>query len=262
MTSVHRLIDTIARVRGMPQATVDSYTRPLRKGGVLPETRRGGAATPATPLDAAHILLAVMRGSPAAAVENAKEAGGLALTCDPITAEMERDTRAFLGWAEGLSLAEAIGWLIEQYRDGKASRYIAGEESSGAVVSITLDKYWADCSLKLKPSSELGSIFVGDFARFLSSKCEGTDAGERARSTLLDGEHLKNSLEFNFRSPLLFEASQAFGVDVPKHRDAHRRFREEKARINQFDIYGSETVTNRTLAALGEAFRGKEGLND
>src|SRR4051812_19253919 len=81
MASVHRFNEALAAVRGVPSATVEAYSRVLRRKGVLPKTRRGGGAA-FTPKMAGYMLAAVLRGSPTAAAENAREVGDLIVHAD------------------------------------------------------------------------------------------------------------------------------------------------------------------------------------
>lgn len=252
MITVNRITDTLSKARGMPIATIEMHTRVLRKEGVLPETRRGGGATPATTIDAAHILLALMRGSPGAAAENARESGSLVVQFEDLLAPVDERLFAFLGWPQGFTLAQAIAWFIEKFRDGETRKYMA----DGDWLKVTIDRYWHLAQIEFMPSAELTAEYIEGWRDL--AKMYNEDNAERERYMLSDGK-LRKPIELQFRSPFLYEAKQAYQSDPARAAEAHRRFREAKELSLKADRWGSEWVTTRTIAPLGALFRSGGG---
>lgn len=245
MASVHGFNEALAAVRGMPPATVEAYSRVLRGKGVLPKTRRGGGASgPAfTTTMAGYMLAAVMRGSPTAAADNAREVGDLVLhnvdgsTFDPM---VDRPRKA-LGWSDGITFAQAIGWLIDRHVDGTVAEFVS--EAKG--IEVKVDRYWTKASLRWHPSGHVFDEYVAGWLEALEIEPPRHANGE-----------LHRPMEIGFHSPLLHEMKISYGAgDTTRNRAADRKFRKLKIAREQFDVWGTESVTQRTLIAIAEVFK-------
>lgn len=240
MATVHRFNAALAAVRGMPLATVEAYSRVLRRERVLPKTRRGGGGPPLTTTMAGYMLAAVMRGSPTSAADNAREVGDLVLhsvdqsTFDPM---VDRPRKA-LGWPDDIAFAQAIGWLIDRHVDGTVAEFVAGG------IEIKVDRYWTMAWLRWQPCGPVLDEYVAGWLDAL--KMEPPRNG--------DGS-LVHPMEIGFHTPLLHEAKISYGVNKVRNREAHRKYHELRERANKFDRQGTESITQRTLIAIAEVFK-------
>lgn len=256
MASVHSFNEALAKVRGVPRATIEAYSRVLRKEGFLPETKRGGGGPPLTTTMAGYMLAAVLHGLPTAAADSAREVGDL-IVHDPIgnpggvvNGEARSDPildcqLAMFGWPADMSLARAIGWLIDRYVDGSIAKFI--DDTKG--IRIEVDRYWVTAKLSLHPAQHLVDGYV-DAWRVAFKGIEHPPLPERNP----DGS-LRRLMEIDFHTPLLHEAKISYGVDNARNREAHRKYRELRERAGKFDVWGSESVTQRTLIAIAEVFK-------
>ena len=256
MASVHKFNEALAKVRGAPLGTVEAHSRVLRQKGVLPETKRGGAAEPLTPIMAGYMLAAIMRGSPAAAADNAREVGDLVVhdsignPSGVLKGEARRDPIldrqvAMFGWTDDMSFARMIGWLIERHVDGTIDNFI--DTTKG--YRIEVDRYWTTARLYCHPALPLIDRYV-DAWREAFKGLEHPPLPERT----FNGD-LQRPMEIGFHTPLLHEAKISYGVDKARNREAHRKFRELRDQASKFDVSGSESVTHRTLLAIAEVFK-------
>jgi hypothetical protein len=252
MTSVNKINQAIAAARGMPLGTVEAYSRGLRQAGVLPETRRGGGATPLDTSHAGYMLAAVMRGSPLNAGENGREVGNLVAhsTAGAIMEPLLQRQLTALGWTDGITFAEAIGWFLKQILDGTIFQYV--REDSG--VEVRIDRYWPSASFHWFPTNPVvEQVMEGWAASF--ADLETVPKLDRRP----DGG-LHNRMDMIFSSPFLHEAKIAYGVDATRNREAHQAFRKMKKAKSRFDVYGTESVTQQTLVALADAFRSSDAI--
>lgn len=256
MASVHKFNEALANVRGVPLGTIEAYSRVLRREGVLPETKRGGAASPLTSIMAGYMLGAVMRGSPIAAADNAREVGDLIVhdsignPSGVLAGEVRTDPildsqLAMFGWADDMSFARAIGWLIDRHVDGTIDKFI--DTTKG--YKIEIDRYWTTARLYCQPALPLVDQYI-DAWRVAFKGLEHPPLPERN----VNGE-LHRPMEIGFHTPLLHEAKISYGVDKARNREAHRKYRELRERAGKFDVWGSESVTQRTLIAIAEVFK-------
>jgi hypothetical protein len=242
MASVHSFNEALAKVRGVPRATIEAYSRVLRREGLLPDTKRGSGATPLTTTMVGYMLAAVMRGSPIAAAENAREVGDLVIhsvdgsTFDPM---VDRPRNA-LGWSDGITFAQAIGWLIDRHIDGTIKDFVS---CRGMGIELKVDRYWTMAWLRWEPCGQLLTEYVAGWTEAL--KIEPPRLGDGLRSPM----------EIGFHTPLLHETKISYGVDKARNREAHRKFNEMKERASKFDVRGTESVTQRTLTAIAEVFK-------
>ena len=148
-----------------------AYSRVLRRAGVLPPTKRGVGATPLSPVDVGYMLAAVMRGSPVAAAENAREIGDLIIT-DRVAfmAPILERRCAVLGWPASVTFAQVIGWLIERYRDGTIGEYAADPWDDGGHREITIEvaRYFPHAAITWIPNNELAAAYVAGYNEVLS----------------------------------------------------------------------------------------------
>lgn len=256
MASVHSFNEALAKVRGVPRATVEAYSRVLRREGLLPETKRGGGATPLTTVMAAYMLAAVMRGSPIAAAENAREVGDL-IVHDPIGNPggiVGGDTRAdpildcqlaMFGWSADMSFARAVGWLIDRYVDGSIANFI--DDTKG--VRVEVDRYWVTAKLSLYPASHLVDGYVEAW-RAAFKGLEHPPLPDRK----LDGS-LMGPMEITFHSPLRYEMKVNYKVDAARNRKASQQYMKLRDEAGKFDVWGKESITQRTLIAIAEVFK-------
>ena len=246
--SVNRLNAVLAEVRGAPVATIEMYSRSLRKAGVLPETRRGGGGDPVTTKHAAYMLLSIMQGSPTAAAENARETGDLNVNWrggleEPIVAAKI----GHLGWDDGITLAEAVAWLIDRHVDGTIEQYTSPHDRG---IKVTVDRYWTTATLTWQPAADLARVW--------------SDASKKALSAdivqLGPNDLTRDRMEIGFHTPLLYQVKQSFAAgDKQANREAHDAFQALKKERSRFDLWGSETVTSRTLEAIAALFRAASG---
>lgn len=227
MASVHSFNEALAKIRGVSRANIESYSLALRRAGLLPESKRGGGATPLTTVQAGYMLASVMRGSPVAAVKNAREVGDLIVrgTSGGFDQVTKRVLHA-LDWPADMSFAPAIGWLIDRHVDGSINSYI-----EGAYIKVEIDRYWTMASIRWEPTRHI----IDEFA-------EGWFEGARERLQLTPSGKLPFPFEINFHTPLL-------------HGKAHREYLELKKSREKFDVWGNESVTQRTLIAIAEVFK-------
>ena len=270
MASVHRINEALAAIRGAPLATIESYTRVLRTEGVLPRTKRGSGATRITSTHAALILLAVMRGSPTAAAKNARDVGGLILFDGGATYEQLHDRiRAALGWADDTTLAQAIAWLIDRFGDGTISEYVQ-EGEAGHGVTVRVDRYWTRSWLHWVPAKKVSDQWIQGFRESVPSDSPFRDAVALGLTTGvgdippwpsnerrdLEHELQLRGMELIFFSPLLYELKASYHAgDHERNRKATRQYSESAEQVKRSDLIGSESVTQRTLIALSEAFK-------
>ena len=246
--SVNRLNHLFADLRGAPMPTIEMYSRGLRKGGVLPETKRGSGGSGASTIHAAMMLCAIMRGSPVNATASAMEVGGLApesgggALMDPIlNAVLEA-----VGWEETTTFAEAIGALIEHHARDTVDSIIADPAS----LWIEVDRYWTTAALTWKPSPSVAAEMVAAYTTVF-----GRDAATRMLDIGFDGA-IHQPLRIPFHHPALLAAKIAYrDGDKEANRAAHAVFGASKALASECDVWGTEKVSHRTIAALGEAYR-------
>jgi len=248
MTTVNRLNTAISAVRGMPHATSEAYSRDLRRAGIFPETSRGGpkSAPRITTTMAGYMLAALLRGSPTAAAENAREVGDL-IVHDPIgnvagilRGEDRADPildcqRAMFGWPADMSFARAVGWLIDRYVDGSIANFI--DDAKGIMVEV--DRYWVMAKLFVHPAAHL------------------VDGNKSAWQTALGVSDVPAPLpmEIMFHSPLRYEMKVNYKVNPDLNRAAHQTYSRLRDEASKFDRLGTESVTQRTLIAIAEVFK-------
>ena len=253
MASVHAINQALSELRGVPAATIEAYSRVLRQEGVLPATRRGGGV-PLTTEMVGYMLAAVLRGSPTAAADNAIEVGELIVHSDGF-AILEPVLQAQLkmfGWAEDMSFARMIGWLIDRHVDGTIGQFL--NEATG--YKIEVDRYWTTARLYCQPALPLVDQYV-DAWRIAYKDLKRPPLPERNAN----GE-LRRLMEIGFHTPLLHEAKISYGVDSARNSEAHRKYRELRARVGKLDAWGSESVTQRTLIAIADRFRGSRSTKE
>jgi hypothetical protein len=257
MASVHSFNEALAQVRGVPRATIEAYSRVLRRDGLLPKTKRGGGATPATTVMAGYMLAAVMRGSPTAAAENAREVGDL-IVHDPIgnpssvlgdkgpaTDPILDRQLAMFGWSNDMSFARVIGWLLDRYVDGTIGQFI--EEAKG--IKISVDRYWTMAHVWLHPAIPLVPQYIEGYRE--AFKTIEHPPLPRRRS---DGS-LDNPMPITFHTPLRYEMKMSYGVNKKRNRDAGLKYHRLREEAGKFDKDGVETVTHKTLIAIAEVFK-------
>lgn len=265
MASVHGFNEALATVRGVPFATIEAYSRVLRREGVLPETRRGGGGGPFTTTMAGYMLAAVLRGSPTAAADNAREVGDLIVhdsignpngtlkgdaRRDPI---LDRQLKA-LGWPEDMTFARAIGWLIDRYVDGTIKEFVRQPTENEAAIGMRLlgvkiDRYWTAASLSWEPTPAIIKEYLAGY-----QEAFGADSPAIPWCSP-DGSRLQHPMVISFHSPLRYEMKASYGVDKERNRDASRKFSALRKERSKFDLSGSESVTDRTLIAIAEVFK-------
>lgn len=264
MASVHGFNEALAIVRGAPFATIEAYSRVLRREGLLPETRRGGGG-PFTTTMAGYMLAAVLRGSPTAATDNAREVGDLIVhdiignpsgilkagaRRDPI---LERQLKA-LGWPEDMTFARAIGWLIDRYVDGTIKEFVRQPTENEAAIGMRLlnvrvDRYWTEASLSWEPTPAI-------IAEYLAGYREAFGADSPAIPWCSpDGSRLQHPMMISFRSPLCHKMKVSYDVDKKRTREAGLKLSALRKERSKFDLSGSEGVTDRTLIAIAEVFK-------
>lgn len=256
MASVHGFNQALAKVRGTPPATIEAYSRALRSEGVLPKTRRGGGGPPLTTTMAGYMLAAVMRGSPTAAAENAREVGDLIVhdsignpsavlagqgPSDPIL-----DCQiAMFGWPADMSFAGMVGWLVDRHLDGTINAFV--DTTKG--YKIEVDRYWTTAHLHCQPALSLVEQYLAAWRKAFSN-LEKPPLPDRN----FDGS-LVRPMPIGFHTPLLHEAKINYGVDKARNREAHRKYQQLRKRSEHHDLWGSETVTQRTILAIAEVFK-------
>jgi len=251
MASVHGFNQALAKVRGVPPATIEAYSRGLRRDGVLPETRRGGGGT-FTSVMAGYMLAAVLRGSPTAAAENAREVGDLVIYDGGVTflKPLHDATLGMFGWADDLTFAQMVGWLIDRHVDGTIEQFINIEKG----YLIEVDRYWTKAWLKCHPAAPLLDTYLDGWRKFFAAAGSAEDQIERSLPERNPDGSLRRPMEVVFHTPLLHEVKVNYGVDRERTRNAWRQFHELKD-DRQGDRYGSESVTQRTLTAIAEVFK-------
>ncbi len=245
MTTVHNVNEALARLRGLPVSTVEAHSRVLRKDGILPETRRGGAATRLQPIHSAYILFSLMRGSPKAASENAREVGGLIVNDVEFEPVLQKQLST-LGWSRSITFAEATAWVIQRIMDNTADEFIDPEHS----IKLTVDRYWSSASISWLPSLALTEAYVAGWAEVLK-QAEPVFPQRR-----LDGR-LVDPMIIHFSHPLIYQRYESYerGDSAANH-EAVTKHMERKKQAEKFDRWGSEWVTRPTLEALAGLFRG------
>ena len=252
MTSVHAINLALATIRGVPRATIDAYSRVLRREGVLPPTKRGVGATPLSPVHVGYILAAVMRGSPVAAAENAREIGDLIIT-EQVTfmAPILERRCAVLGWSTNITFAQAIGWLIDRYRDGTIGEYAAHPLGDGMIPSLTIEvnRYLPLAAMNWVPNKALDAAYV---------------AACKEAIPIPPPEHrgrLRYVLPFEFDHPDWYEVKTSYASgDDARNSAALDSIRARAEQTRRLDRTATETVTERTLIALSGAFK-RSGAN-
>lgn len=246
MASIHNVTEALAKVRGMPVATVEAYARVMRKEGVLPESKRGGGATPATPEQAALVIAAVMRGSPSGAAENARQIGQLVPSDLGKSFEGILQTQLrVLDWHDGITFAQAVGWFIERFADGTIAKF--AEINSSKPLTIRVDRYRPFAEISWHPPR----WFVHEYIEAWKTAVEGF-AGPPVR---MDGT-LSDAMSIRFASPLLHEVKLAYERgDTATNRDANNRYSILMQPFAGLDLWGSEHITARTVGALARLFR-------
>jgi hypothetical protein len=246
MASVHGFNEALAEVRGVPFATIEAYSRALRREGVLPQTKRGGGG-PFTSVMAGYLLAGVLRGSPTAAADNAREVGNLIVHSDGgalLEPVLQAQLKMF-GWADDMSFACMVGWLIDRHLDGTIDKFI--DTSKG--YRIEVDRYWTTARLYCHPAPPLIAQYV-DARREAFKDVEPPPLPEQA----LNGA-LARPMEIGFHTPLLHEMKINYDVNQARASKATRKFFELRKCAGKFDLWGSESVTQRTLIAIAEVFK-------
>lgn len=246
MVSVNKLNILFSELRGAPVTTVETYSRTLRKEGVLPETRRGGGASEISPEHAALMLLSIMRGSPTAAASNARELGSLVIHDGGGLMEAIHSAHlAALGWEDGITLAQAIAWLIDQAAADTMSQFARDDH-----LTVEVDRYWTTAKISWNPTKAMTDIL-------LPAHVEAWGDRETAIRMLDIGldDIGRRTLSLEFHSPLLYAARVSYGVDKEANRTAHQLFRASKAVMEDLDVWGTEKVTQRTIGAIAQLFR-------
>jgi len=255
MASVHGFNEALAAVRGVPFATIEAYSRVLRREGVLPETKRGGGG-PFTSKMAGYMLAAVLRGSPTAAADNARAVGDLIVhdtignpsgvlngegRADPIL-----DSQlAMFAWPADMSFAGMVGWLIDRHVDDTLDKFI--DASKG--YKIEIDRYWTIAGLHCQPSLPLIDPYIEAW-RVAFNGLEHPPLPERNP----DGS-LRRPMEIAFHSPLRYEMKVSYKVDPERNRKAGKQYMRLREEAGKFDVWGTESVTQRTLIAIAEVFK-------
>jgi len=256
MASVHKFNEALAKVRGLPLGTVEAHSRVLRREGVLPETKRGGAAEPLTSTMAGYMLAAVLRGSPTAAADNAREVGNLIVhdTIGNPSGVLNGDGRAdpildsqlaMFGWPADMSFAGMVGWLIDRHVDGTLDKFI--DTSKG--YKIEIDRYWTIAALHCQPALPLVEKYVAAWREALKT-LERPPLPDR----MADGS-LVRPMEVAFHSPLRYEMKVSYKVDPERNRKAGKQYMRLREEAGKFDVWGTESVTQRTLIAIAEVFK-------
>jgi hypothetical protein len=246
MVSVNRINETLAGLRGMPIANVEAHTRVLRREGVLPETKRGGGATPLCSEDAANILVSLMRGSPSAAAESARQVGQLIVRDDGGSFEgvLQAQLHA-LGWQEGTTFAQGIGWFIDRFADSTLAKFAEVNQKKPLIIKV--DKYKPFAEISWHPPRWIAREYVEAWKKAVA----GFDGPPmRTDGTLMD------AMSIRFASPLLHQARLSYERgDSAGNREARKRYSDLMEPFSGLDVWGSEHVTARTIGALARLFR-------
>jgi hypothetical protein len=155
------------------------------------------------------------------------------------------------GWADDMSFARVIGWLIDRHVDGTIDKFI--DTAKG--YRIEVDRYWTTARLYCQPALPLVDQYI-DAWRTAFKGLEHPPLPDRMFDAPNGGPgSLVRPMEIGFHTPLLHEAKISYGVDKARNREAHRKYRELRERAGKFDVWGSESVTQRTLIAIAEVFK-------
>jgi hypothetical protein len=255
--SFHRLHEAIATVRGVSPANIEAYSRVLRKAGILPETGRGSAATPPTTLHAAYMLAAILRGSPTAAADNAKEVGGLIINrvdglTEPSIVPAYHALRESLGWPEDMTFAGAVAWLLDRLIDDSLATYIETGIYKG--ITLTADRYWTEATIAFHPTAKIVKRYI-EGARESEFSAAYFDPDGRIHAGLVRADGTLNEpLKVGFHSPLLHEMKLSYKDGTDRNQKAHKAFMALK-QSRSYDIHGTESSTLRTLIAVSEVFK-------
>jgi len=251
MTSVNKFNKAISKVRGIPVATVDSYSRRLRDNGIFPSTSRGRGASSVTPEHVAMGLFSIMRGSPIKAADNAIEVGELkphsegGNISDPILGAQ----LATIGWTKDTTLAEAIADIITRVAKGKTNELFGlqlGGQPSGFTLKI--DKYWTQASLKWYPTLEIIEAWEN------GAKALSEDIRYAFKPDRLGNGYLSRAMEIKFHSPLFRDLEVTYGTDAEGNREAGRKLQILREKASKYDLYGNESITLLTIETLAKLF--------
>ena len=246
MTSVNKINEVISTLRGEPASTIESYSRVLRREGLLPETRRGGGATPIGSFHMATMLMAVMRGSPTRAAENAREVGELIVhDGGGLQAPILASQLAVMGWQENTSFAEAVASFIDRYADGTINDFTGGQP-----IEIKVQRYWPSASISWVPTGVMLEALVRSH-----TEVYGADAAARVLVLGVDGKAY-HRMKISFESPLRYEQIVSYrDGDNERNEVAHRKYQEMAEEAKKYDVRGSEGITSKTLIALAKLLK-------
>lgn len=260
MTSVNQINEAIAKLRNMPSRTVEAYSRTLRRAGILPETKRGSAATPVTCRHAAMMLFAVLRGSPTNAAENATELGGLIWqTRNEVGEDLPTPSLAFLqslGWPTAATLCDVVAWLIDLYSRDAYRDTIKDVDRWQDPVSISVDLYKPKASMRWRPTIKMAERYRETMRRgAVRDEFDGRFALELELKERGDLVHDYLSVSFGAMTPR--RAEELF-ADFPDWTKTSERLAYHREMSKQFDLNGTEKITEITFFALSELFRADE----
>jgi hypothetical protein len=243
MASVHRINEALAAIRSTPIATIESYSRVLRKEGVLPETRRGGGATRVTTAHAALLLIAVMRGSPAQAAKNAREIGGLVVRNIGEVVRLPDIKRVFdaFKWRLDITFAEALTWMIDRYRDGTIGDFVDPQR----VIEIGVHRYWSEASMAFSPNLEIEKLYV--------SIVQDTNP-DLSYLVNRNGELIR-AIKIDFVLKGSHHLEQLDGMSELDRAEITQRSFESYRKKHQHDLNGNESITQTTLQQLSKIFK-------
>ena len=252
MASLHKITEALASVRGMPVATVESYARPLRQHGVIPPSKRGRGASTIEPRDAAHLLLAVMRGSPKDAAHHAQEAGGLTVSAGTTFDPISHGFVHLLGWTEASTLAEAIGSIVMMQISGDLEAHLDRDRKNDDifVLGIEVDRYWPSAQMTFQWTDNA----IKNVYNAAKDKFSDFDDPNEPYSETQKYYRIRRSNRITFADPLHYKRRAAYGVDQEENRRMTREWSEKRRRLEQYDLFGNEKVTGRTIKAIADAF--------
>jgi len=125
------------------------------------------------------------------------------------------------GWAEDMSFAGMIGWLIERRVEGTLGQFL--DDAKG--YRIEIDRYWTTACLYCHPALPLVDQYI-DAWRTAFKNLKRPPLPDRMFDTPNGGPgSLVQPMEIGFHTPLLHQAKITYGVDKQLNRDAHRKYR-------------------------------------
>lgn len=243
MPTMQHVVRTVSAVFGIPVDTLDQFVRIMRAEQVLPATRRGFGGVSIPSSAAALFLFAVMRSSPKAAAVNAREVGEL--VADDIGASLEPIHDAILaclGLKQGVTMATAVGSLIDRFADGSIENVAIVERG----IEVEIDRYRPFGSIKFHPTAEHAANIVSAY--------ESVYRDVRPRRND-DGTFIEHII-LGFSSPLIYERKISYRVDPVRNMKAYKAYGDLMDELNKYDIRGVERITGRTLKALGALYAG------